>query len=120
MATLLYEKHYVGSDENKPTGEETLYFWCPGCKGGHMYRIKRKDGDTQQPLWTWNGSKESPTFTPSLLYYETDLQTKQRKSICHIFVTNGMIQFLNDCQHHLAGKTVPMVDLDLPLSERER
>jgi hypothetical protein len=30
---------------------------------------------------------------------------------CHIFVRDGKIQFLNDCTHELAGKTVPMEPL---------
>jgi len=29
-------------------------------------------------------------------------------SICHSFVTDGQIQFLGDCTHKLAGRTVPL------------
>lgn len=31
--------------------------------------------------------------------------------VCHCFIRNGMIEFLTDCTHNLAGQTVPMVDL---------
>jgi Family of unknown function (DUF6527) len=119
VSILLYEKHYVDATD-QPTGEETLYFWCPGCRSGHMYRIKRATGDTQKALWSWNGNKDKPTFTPSLLYYTTNPTTNQRESICHLFVTDGMIIYCVDSQHHLAGKTIPMVDLDLPYEQRER
>jgi hypothetical protein len=30
----------------------------------------------------------------------------------HFFVTNGKIQYLSDCDHKMAGKTVDMVDCD--------
>jgi hypothetical protein len=32
---------------------------------------------------------------------------------CHSFVRAGMIEFLSDCTHELAGKTVPIPDLGL-------
>lgn len=118
MPTLLLEKHFVAGDDNRPTGEVTLYFYCPGCKGGHAFRLNRQDGNTQQPLWSWNGNMEKPTLTPSLLMYDPGPDGKQRKSICHLYVTDGKIQFLSDCQHALAGKTVPMVDLDIPFEQR--
>jgi len=48
-----------------------------------------------------------PTFTPSLLvndHYPT--------SRCHLFLTDGKIQFLSDCHHALAGQTVDMVEIE--------
>ncbi len=45
---------------------------------------------------------EKPTVTPSI--------RMQGKIMCHVYLMEGMIQFLGDCQHALAGKTVPMVD----------
>lgn len=30
--------------------------------------------------------------------------------ICHSFVTGGKIRYLNDCTHHLKGKTVELLD----------
>ena len=32
--------------------------------------------------------------------------------ICHSFITDGKIQFLSDCTHDLAGKTVELPDID--------
>jgi len=47
---------------------------------------------------------EKPTVTPSI--------RMTGKINCHVYLTDGMIHFLGDCQHALAGKIVPMVDWD--------
>lgn len=77
-------------------------FECPGCGASHHARG-----------WHWNGSKEAPTFTPSILveYNGPDAGVDGAPpAVCHSFVTNGRIQFLSDCTHALAGQTV-----DLPV-----
>jgi hypothetical protein len=55
--------------------------------------------------WTWNGSLDKPTFTPSLLCNQDSPESR-----CHSFVTDGKIQFLSDCHHELAGQTVELPD----------
>jgi hypothetical protein len=75
------------------------------------------------PKWLWNGSKEKPTFTPSILArYKhpkgysnenpapTDFSGEYVDEVCHSFITDGRIQFLNDCTHALAGQTVDLPD----------
>lgn len=97
----------------------TLMFFCPGCRGGHSFDTKR--ASPPGPVWSWNGSMERPTFTPSLLVRGTeDLTDDEIKLVmsggkvtprplrCHLYVTDGQICFLSDCTHGLAGKTVPM------------
>lgn len=79
-------------------GNGNWVFHCPGCGYGHPFNI---------PRWTWNGSIDKPTFTPSLLVNSFD--PKQR---CHSFVTDGKIQFCSDSAHHLAGQTVDLPDWD--------
>lgn len=90
-----------------------IMFWCPGCKSGHMIRHGQGNG----PRWTWNGSHDKPTFSPSVLARwtepsddpaEFDDESKDVKKICHTFITDGQIQFLSDCTHSLAGQTVEM------------
>ena len=81
------------------SGEVGLYmFWCPGCKENHAYTKDR---------WTFNGDYERPTFTPSLLYGKDG-----RHRICHIFMTDGKIQYLSDCEHELAGQTIECPDYE--------
>lgn len=83
----------------------TAHFECPGCDGMHGIPIKGEN----HPVWGWNGSVDAPTFTPSIL---VRYQGGDKNTVCHSFVTDGRIQFLGDCTHALAGKTV-----DLPECE---
>lgn len=66
------------------------WFICPGCKEGHAFN----EG------WEFNGDFEKPPFNPSLFC------TGRKR--CHSYVREGNIQFLSDCDHELAGQTVPI------------
>lgn len=57
----------------------------------------------------WNNNVIEPTFTPSLLVNATDPAL-----FCHLFLTDGKIQFLGDCFHDLKNQTVDMVDISEP------
>lgn len=93
-------------DKFRTEGDGEYVFHCPGCKGGHVIREK---GTTRPGAsWTFNGSLEKPTFSPSYLT-GTDNFTVRR---CHSYIEDGMIRFLSDCWHELRGKTVPMVDME--------
>lgn len=70
---------------------------CPACGYGHLFDSR----------WTFNGNVDSPTFTPSMLVNASGKYGK----VCHSFVTDGKIRFLNDCQHELAGQTVELKDI---------
>ena len=72
-------------------------FHCPGCGRDHPFVV---------PRWSWNGSLDKPTFSPSLI---VDRGTPRQ---CHVIVTDGKIQFCSDCFHSLAGKIVEMPDWD--------
>jgi len=84
--------------KNEPDqkGQTQYWFHCPGCNGSHAYHV---------PRWSFNGNMESPTFSPSLLCNPDHNPTR-----CHLFITNGFIQYCGDCHHDLKGKTVPMVE----------
>jgi hypothetical protein len=99
------QPHSGYGPQDKPTAG--YHFWCPGCDMHHgvYIRVWRPGGN---PVWTFNGNLEKPTFTPSILV--TMPIEGEKPKICHSFVTDGRIQFLGDCTHALAGKTV-----DLPL-----
>lgn len=58
-----------------------------------------------RPKWTFNGDFENPTFEPSIArHYEGD----GRRYMCHSFVTNGSIRYLDDCTHEDAGKVMEL------------
>ena len=71
-------------------------FWCPACQEQHTFDVR--DGQ-----WEFNGDWDKPTFQPSL-------NLLPHGGRCHLFVKDGIIEFLGDCHHHLRGKDVPMVD----------
>ena len=88
------------------TEGERLLFACPGCvESHHAIPVDGSRG------WQWNGDTERPTLTPSVLTTSTRGEARE-KHICHLFVTNGFIQFLSDCTHALAGQTVEMEELE--------
>lgn len=105
--------HKAGDVLAKLYGQDTvshgLWFHCPGCGRGHRVMTKEyNDGPTQ---WEWNGDLVKPTFSPSILTWWTEGEEK-KDCRCHSFVTDGMIQFLSDCTHALAGQTVPLQPWD--------
>jgi hypothetical protein len=86
---------------------EHYLFYCPGCKEVHPYCTK---SPTDQPKWMFNNNPEKPTFAPSLLLKRSKTDYEGCGPRCHLFVRDGMIEFCGDCEHDLAGKTVPMVE----------
>ena len=89
--------------------QEFLQFRCPGCKQSHAIQ----SGSDVGPNWSWNGSLDTPTFSPSVLvtYSGPDAgKDGAPPAVCHSFVTDGRIQFLTDCTHALAGQTVDLPD----------
>ena len=109
----------------KLLGNKMASFWCPGCNCLHTINY----GEDNNPSWTWNGDQDKPSFSPSVLtrydkitekgkvQYEewvknnhkpADMVLDKIEIVCHSFVKNGEIQFLNDCTHELAGQTVKL------------
>lgn len=100
-------------------GHEEYVFFCPGCSEHHSFivkwgpkhlanrvgRVERGNAPPgQPPTWTFNGDMEKPTFAPSLLY-------KDKSPLCHLFLRDGIIEYLGDCGHALKGQKVPMEDV---------
>jgi hypothetical protein len=89
-------------------GNRGLHFHCLGCGNAHGIFIEGCD----VPIWTWNGSMETPSFQPSILVqgYLGEKDGTDMFGVCHSYVTDGKIQFLNDCFHELKGQTVDLPD----------
>lgn len=88
-----------------PAGHWPEYeFYCPGCRCDHGFKT---DGD--HPRWAFNGNMTLPTVTPSLL---TKWSDSKGDKCCHLFIQNGMIQYLGDCTHELAGRTIRMEKIE--------
>jgi hypothetical protein len=80
---------------------EAYGFECPGCGMMHLLPVTGERG------WKFNGNLEWPTFEPSILS-KAGRGKDLPPLICHSYVTDGKIQFLGDCSHELAGKTVEL------------
>lgn len=98
----------VRLDHESP--EKYYGFLCPGCKTYHSIPT------TGPGAWGFNDNVDVPTFTPSLLVRSKgDLHHGGNIPgyVCHSYITNGNIQFLQDCTHPFAGKTIPLPDMPL-------
>lgn len=98
--------------------------WCPACEEMH-------------PLpdsWTFNGNLESPTFQPSFKHEGFQKVKKNGKwtgewvrdakgsvvpFICHYILTAGILNFIVDSTHVLAGKSVPLPKLPESLADED-
>lgn len=90
----------------KKFGENQYGVTCLACGCGHMLTN-----------WQFNGNLDLPTFKPSLLV-KGFLNKNHPAGVCHSFITDGQIQYLNDCTHELAGKTIMLpefADYDSPI-----
>ena len=98
----------------KVANSTILMFYCDGCKEAHQIDSSK---------WEFNGDMNKPTFSPSYLVWNDpnpdadpkyDPKGKFRNGFrCHSFITQGEIQYLSDCTHRLAGKTVAMKEFRL-------
>lgn len=91
-----------------------LAHWCPACEEMHAFATDGPNRNGAQ--WRWDGSVESPTFTPSMnitvnpqghKYYDPESET----TVCHYFLRGGVIEYLGDCTHHMRGQKVPLPEL---------
>ena len=92
-----------------------IAFWCPGCGSAHA--VCTHGDRAKRPVWTWDGNVDAPTISPSINIrtgprptVPVDRPDAGRIDVCHSFVRGGSIEFLGDCTHTLAGKTVPLPD----------
>lgn len=74
-----------------------LWWYCPGCEILHGVVVEKNQ---KIDPWSWNRSLDKPTLSPSVLC--------QGVSKCHIYMHDGQLQFLSDCSHEFAGKTIQM------------
>lgn len=101
-----------GSSKISRTEDGKWLYWCPGCKCGHWFQT----APYGPPTWELTGSLSCPTVRASILTWWTDdgLDAEGNRlrvpkdHLCHSYITEGQIQFLDDCTHELAGQTVPM------------
>jgi hypothetical protein len=101
---------------------EVVMYWCParyappvGRDEGHECGLHMLPvgGDTTRAKWELH-SLDPLHIEPSVLSYWIGGQR------CHSFVRGGMIEFLGDSTHDLAGQTVPVPDLPDWITDESR
>lgn len=83
-------------------GVKTAMLYMPGLPCPVMINVSGP-----RPAWAWNGDAFNPTFSPSILT-KLPWGEDQRQIRNHVFVRNGMIEYLGDCTHEYAGKTMEL------------
>lgn len=112
--------------------ETGFTYWCQGCEEMHSVRT---DGGG---AWDFDGNLEAPTFSPSVLVttghfiaghtagsrcwctYNAEHPDKPAPfecHRCHTFIRGGLVEFLSDCTHALAGQTLPLPNLPAHLTD---
>lgn len=84
--------------ESEYQGRKTYYYWCEGCKSHDCFT------DSWQ-IESWNPLTISPSVRMSQGGHGSG---QPEKTLCHVFIKNGIIEYLNDCPHSLRGQKVPM------------
>ncbi len=104
-----------------------FFYWCQGCEEMHHVNAG----------WAFDGNLDAPTFTPSVLvqtgHYapgwkgpdcwctynaaHPDNPSGYECRRCHTHIKGGIVQFLPDCTHNLAGQNLPLPDLPLALTD---
>ena len=113
------DKAFENFQDTEGRGWPDRYFiLCPGCLAHY------KSSPDHQGMYEWalerlsmhclnvrdvhkfDGNVDLPTFEPSLMWNFTT------GYVCHSFIRNGMIQFLDDCTHPLKGQTVELPEIE--------
>lgn len=79
-----------------------LIYHCPGCGRCHGLPT-HKPFTPNGHLWQWNGSLVRPTLEPSI-----NQPGDSRLGRCHHWLRDGVLEFLSDSEHKLAGKKVAL------------
>lgn len=80
-----------------PDGERFMYY-CLACNGNCWFDLKS---------WKWDLDYDQPTVGPSIVH-----QSRSGEK-CHSCITRGVIEYLGDSTHAMAGTKVDMIPLEL-------
>lgn len=92
-----------------PKDATHLQLHLPGPLPNRIVPVILSGSRRGTPCWSWNGSVDRPTIKPSVLTKGGDVDGEH---VCHSFINDGMVEFLSDCSHGLAGKTLALLDIE--------
>lgn len=109
----------------KPHEATHVMLHMPGPIPNRIIPVILKGTRAGTGCWTWNGDTEKPTLRPSIATSGCRQITDEEgarimageeldlpKINCHTWVNDGMVQFLADCTHELAGQTLPLLEVE--------
>lgn len=79
-----FYQRYGEPDGSPPAG---ILFGCP-CGCGSMWGVSIRPGEAG-PTWNWDGNREQPTLTPSILIYQMNERAEKIGEHWHGFLTAG-------------------------------
>lgn len=97
---------YVPCDPDEATHLELN---LPGPITTRILPIIIKGSRSGTGCWSWNGSLDTPTIKPSIL---TKTYIADVDIICHTWINDGKVIFLDDCSHELAGQTLDLLEVE--------
>ena len=74
------------------TKDVSILYGCP-CWCGALGAISIKPyGKPERPLWQWDGNREKPTLTPSILIHQLNDKAEKVGEHWHGFLTAGVFK----------------------------
>lgn len=91
----------------------------PGITGVIHLPVILKGTRDGTGCWSWNGDVDTPTLRPSVKTTwpanpdaEEDFKEWRTERVCHSWINDGNVVFLDDCTHEFKGQTVPLIEID--------
>lgn len=109
---LIINDPLIGFEECSIEQATHLKIKLPGPTGILVLPVIRSGSREGTPCWSWNGDVDRPTLRPSI---SSRIEWLKEPVVCHCFVDDGLVQFLDDSTHSLAGQTVPLLDIEAAL-----
>lgn len=110
MKAQPYREEGAGYIQCEPHEATHIAFCTPGPFLNRLLPVilhGSRDKSERKPVWTWNGDTEKPTLKPSIL------TTNGSSGVtCHTWITDGKVQFLDDCTHEFKGQTLDLLDVN--------
>lgn len=99
----------LSGPDGKP---QSVAFFCSGCGDNHVVPFTDVPVTKEHPLppgvWFFNGNLDKPTISPSIRIIGGVTGT-----LCHVVVTDGILNFCADSPHKYAGQSIGMLPCEL-------
>ena len=103
---LKLDESYIQCNPDEATH---IYLNLPGPLTNRIIPVIIKGKREGTRCWSWNGETESVTIKPSV---RTSGEDENGKHVCHSFINDGKVIFLDDCSHELKGQTLDLLDVE--------